>query len=357
MVKLYKNNLLEGETFSMRTFWKVFSVSFVLFFIAMALGSYSYLKNEHENDNTLGIVNQVEGEKLKKQEQETELEEKEGKIEEAEEENEDKIEEVKEESFSSIEEAFKNSKRINVVIMGMENVRTDTIIFLSFDLNKKDAYAVSIPRDTYIHRKGYDLAEQRKINAIYESHGPEGMKQAVSYILHQAPVHHYVVLNYEGVKKIVDALGGVEVVVPFDMKYQDLSADPPLRIDLKAGRQILNGDKALQFLRYRKGYIEGDLGRIKAQQEFLKSLARKALSLSLPVVIKNVYEYVETDISPFEALYYATKMLNMNAEDIKFVTLPGQPEFRKYGGKLLSYFIFNSQEAKKLIEEIYNVKI
>src|SRR5690606_22221198 len=207
-----------------------------------------------------------------------------------------------------------------------------------------------------IYRKGYDLAEQRKINAIYESHGAEGMKQAVSYIFHQVPIHHYVVLDYEGVKNIVDSLGGVEVVVPFDMKYQDLSANPPLRINLKAGRQVLNGDKALQFLRYRKGYIEGDLGRIKAQQEFLKSFAKKALSFRLPVVIKNVYEYVETDISLFEALYYGTKLINIKSEDIEFSTLPGQAEFRRYGGKLLSYFIFNPKGTEKLIEEIYNVE-
>lgn len=332
----------------MRTFWKVFSISFIFFFVAMALGSYSYLKNEHE-DNNLGIVSQIGGGKLEKQKEETQDKELEKTVE-----KEEEI--IKEESFSSLEEAIKKSKRINAVIMGMEDVRTDTIIFLSFDLNKKDVYAVSIPRDTYIYRKGYDLAEQRKINAIYESHGAEGMKQAVSYIFHQVPIHHYVVLDYEGVKNIVDSLGGVEVVVPFDMKYQDLSANPPLRINLKAGRQVLNGDKALQFLRYRKGYIEGDLGRIKAQQEFLKSFAKKALSFRLPVVIKNVYEYVETDISLFEALYYATKMLNMEGENIKFITLPGKPEFRKYGGKLLSYFIFNSQETKKLIEEIYNVE-
>lgn len=328
----------------MKTFWKVFSISFVFFFIAMALGSYIYLMDGGKDNHKPDIVAQIGGEKEDRQKAEGQLEVKEEE------------EVIEERSFSSLEEAFKENNRVNVVIMGMEDVRADTILFLSFHLNKKDAYVISIPRDTYIYRKGYELAEQRKINAIYESHGADGMKQAVSYIFHGVPIHHYVVLDYEGVKKIVDSLGGVEVVVPFDMKYEDLSAKPPLRINLKAGRQVLDGEKALQFLRYRKGYIEGDLGRIKAQQEFLKAFVKKALSFRLPVVIKNVYEYVETDISLFEALYYGTKMLNIKAEDIKFSILPGQAEFRSYGGKLLSYFIYNSQESKKIIEEIYNVE-
>lgn len=329
---------------AMKTFWKVFFISFVFFFIAIGLGSYSYLKTEDKDTDNLDIVDQI-AERDIEIDEEVQLEEN---IEE------DLKEEKK--TFSSLEEAFKESKRLNVVVMGMEDVRTDTIIFLSFDLDSKDVYAISIPRDTYIYRKGYELAEQRKINAIYESHGVDGVKQAISYIFHSAPVHHYVIVDYEGVKKIVDSVGGVEVVVPFNMKYKDLTANPPLYIDLKAGKQVLDGDKALQFLRYRKGYIDGDLGRIKAQQEFLKSFVKKALSYRLPVVIKNAYEYVDTDISLFEALYYGTKMINIKSEDIQFTTLPGQAEFRKYGGKLLSYFIFNSQETKNLIEKIYNVE-
>ena len=336
--------LTEGEVRLMRTFWKVFSIAFVFFLIAIALGSYSYLVTEGGHNHKLDMVGQEEGEEVDSPDQESQLEEEEEAIEE------------EKSTFSSLKEAFEESKRINMVIMGLEDVRTDVIIFLSFDLNKKDVYAISIPRDTYIYRKGYELAEQRKINAVYESHGADGMKQTVSYIFEEAPIHHYVVLNYEGVKRIVDSLGGVEVVVPFNMKYQDLSADTPLRIDLKAGKQVLDGDKALQFLRYRKGYVEGDLGRIKAQQEFIKSFIKKALSFRLPTVIKNIYEYVETDISLFEALYYATKMINIRAEDIKLSTLPGQAEFRKYGGRLLSYYIFNNQETKRLIEEIYNVE-
>jgi len=338
----------------MKIFWKVFAVSFVFFAIITLLGSYSYMKTKgREEDLDFTIIGgEAEDENIREEEAENDYEEYENNNEEAKE----------PESFSSLEEAFYNSKRINVMVLGMEDVRTDTIIFASFDPDSKEVNLFSVPRDTYIPRKGYDLAEQRKINAIYESHGIEGVKKAVSYLFQGAPIHFYVKIDYEGVKKIVDSIGGVEVVVPFNMKYDDPTADPPLHINLKAGRQLLDGDKALQFIRYRKGnskkqgYIDGDLGRIKAQQEFIKAFIDKALSYRLPTVIKNGYPYVETDISLFEALYYGSKALGIKMDHIRLDILPGRAEFRRYGGRLLSYYIANLKETKKVLENIYNVK-
>lgn len=340
----------------MKIFWKVFIMSFIFFVIVTLLGSYSYIRTEEKGD---GLGTNI-GEGMAENEDvnyDEEVEEK--NLEQAIEEK-DTPNEV--ETFDSLEEAFTKSKRVNAVIVGMEDVRTDTIILASFDPDSKSVNVFSVPRDTYIHRKGYDLAEQRKINSIYENHGIDGVKKAVSYLFQGAPIHFYVKIDYEGVKKIVDSIGGVEVVVPFDMKYDDPTADPPLHINLKAGRQVLNGEKALQFLRYRKGnskkqgYIDGDLGRIKAQQEFIKSFINKAISYRLPVVIKNGYPYIETDISLFEALYYGSKALGIDMDDIKFETLPGRAEFRKYGGTLLSYYISNHKETKRILENIYNVK-
>lgn len=337
----------------MKLFWKVFIMSFVFFIIVTLLGSYSYIKTEDKGENLgsniIGGVGEEEDVRYKEGENLEQVH--------------NHISKPKEpETFESLEEAFENSKRVNAVLVGMEDIRTDTIIFASFDPDSKKVNVFSIPRDTYIHRKGYNLAEQRKINAIYETHGIEGVKKAVSYLLQGAPVHFYVKIDYEGVKKIVDSVGGVEVVVPFDMKYDDITSDPPLHINLKAGRQVLDGEKALQFIRYRKGntnkqgYIDGDLGRIKAQQEFIKAFMDKAISYRLPVVIKNGYPYIETDISLFEALYYGSKALGINMEDIKLEILPGRAEFRRYGGTLLSYYIANPRETKRMLETIYNIK-
>ncbi|MBZ2174600.1 LCP family protein [Schnuerera sp. xch1] len=322
----------------MKTFWKVFIVSFIFFIIAISLGSYSYLKaNEEKSDSS------IDDSIVRKQYKDNEREE---------------LKKV----YHSLSEAYDKSDRINIIILGMEDIRTDTIIFASFEPDTKKINVISVPRDTYIHRKGYSRAEQRKINAIYGEHGVEGVRKAVSHIFQGVPIHHYIMLDYKGVEKVVDSIGGVEVVVPFHMKYDDPTADPPLHIDLKKGKRVLNGKKALEFLRYRtgnseeNGYIDGDLGRIKAQQQFLKSFTDKVLSYRLPMVIKDGYQYVETDITLIDALNYSRKALGMKSEDISFSTLPGESKFRRYDGKLLSYYIFDSVEIKNILEETYNIE-
>ena len=99
-------------------------------------------------------------------------------------------------------------------------------------------------------------------------------------------LEYYVKVDlYNIVKEMVDIIGGVDIYVPMDMKYSDPVADPPLYIDLKKGYQTLDGDKALQFLRFRKGYADQDLGRIRAQQEFMKAAIEKALR---PANIVNI---------------------------------------------------------------------
>ena len=319
----------------MKTFWKTFILSVIFFTLAIYLGSYSYTKVNKDKirSNINTPINTPKKSQIKV-----------------------------DEDYSSLEEALKESKRINVLLLGLEDIRTDTIIFASFHPDDKKVDIISIPRDTYIHRKGYNAAEQRKINAIYGSHGVEGVKKAVSHVLGGVPIHNYVILDYKGVEKIVNSIGGVEVMVPFHMKYSDPSSNPPLNIDIPEGKQKLNGKQSLDFLRYRKGndkktgYIDGDLGRIKAQQEFLKAFVDKALSYKLPLVIKNGFDYVKTDISLIEGINYSTNVLGIKVEDFNFQILPGKAEFKKIDNKLLSYYIYNSLDTKKILEDIYNIK-
>ena len=259
--------------------------------------------------------------------------------------SENKEKSIENKTYSSLSEAFKDSDRINIIFLGMEDSRTDTIMLASFEQETKKVDIISIPRDTYIHRKGYDQAEQRKINAIYGDHGVGGVKKAVSYILESIPIHHYVMMDYKGVESIIDSIGGVEVVVPFHMKYKDPTANPPLNIDIKEGRQVLNGKESLEFLRYRKGnnhkggYIDG-----------------KALSYRLPVVIRESFNNVKTDIKLTEGLAYSTNAMGIKDKDFIFKTLPGEGEFKRANGKLLSYFTYDVLETKKLLEQIYKVK-
>ncbi len=328
----------------MRTFSKVFIVSFICFFLAIFIGSYSYIKEkdiklqsridypiEEKMDIGKTIIKKLE------------------------------IEPKEPEVYSSLKEAMEKSNRVNFVILGMEDIRTDTIIFASFCPDTKKVSLMNIPRDTYIHRKGYNTAEQRKINSIYGDHGVAGVKKTISHILDDVPIHHYVMLDYKGVEKIVDALGGVEVDVPFHMKYKDPTANPPLNIDISPGKQVLNGEKSIEFLRFRKGnnkkigYIDGDLGRIKSQQGFVESFIGKASNNILTVITKG-FSHVKTDISLVDTLSYGRKIIGIKDEDFELLTLPGYAEFRKIQKKILSYYVYDKNETTKLLEKIYNVK-
>ncbi|NLK44574.1 MAG: LytR family transcriptional regulator [Tissierellia bacterium] len=329
----------------MKTFIKVFFVSFLFFILSFSIGSYSYLK-----ERSLSLENNIveSREEEKKDLKDTILAKLESKPKEP-------------KSFPNLEEAMEKSNRINFLIMGLDDVRTDTIIFASFCPDSKKVNLINIPRDTYIHRKGYNAAEQRKINSIYEDHGALGLKKAVSHILDNVPIHHIVTLNYEGVEKIVDALGGVEINVPFHMKYKDPYSKPPLNIDIPPGNQILNGKTSLEFLRYRKGnnnkggYADGDLGRIKAQQEFLKSFIGKASENLITTVTKG-FNHVKTDMNLLTTISYGRKALGMTSDDVEMKILPGKAEFKRIGKKVLSYYIYNKNEIRKVLEEIYNVK-
>lgn len=318
----------------MKNFSKIFLISFLCFVIAFFLGSYTYLRDKYRKD--VKDFERIQVGELKKEKQ-------------------------VEEQILSLEEGFEKIKRINFIILGMEDIRSDTMIFASFEPVKKTVDLISIPRDTYIYRKGFESAEDRKINAVYGAHGIKGVKKAVEYVLQGVPVHYYIMIEYDGVKKIVDSIGGVEVTVPFPMKYNDPTSKPPLYIDIPEGKQVLKGDKAVGFLRYRKGnkknigYADGDLGRVKAQQEFLKSLFSKSLSFKLPLVIKTSYEQVKTDIRLSDALALGRIAFGIKDENINFNTLPGVATFKLINGKNLSYYIYDEIETKKLIENMYGV--
>lgn len=313
----------------MKRFIKIFFISIICFSIAIVLGSYSYLKKDD-----MGIEKQIGGSLV--------------------------VTKAKEiESYDNLKEARERSNRKNILILGMEDVRTDTIILASFCPDGKKVDLINIPRDTYIHRKGYNDPTQRKINSIYQDHGVKGVKKTISYILEDIPIHHYIILNYKGVENIVDKLGGVEVEVPFHMKYEDPTAKPPVKIDIEAGKQILDGKKSLEFLRYRKGnnngYADGDLGRIRAQQEFIKSFIDKS-SENMLTVITNGFSHVKTDISLIDSIAYGRKAMGMTKEDFNLYTLPGKSEFKKVNKRILSYYTYDKGETLKTIEEIYKIK-
>jgi LCP family protein required for cell wall assembly len=254
---------------------------------------------------------------------------------------------------TELQKLIEKSKRVNVLLLGMEGPRTDTIILASFDPDSKSIDLISIPRDTFYHIEGYNEPDQKKINAAYGRSGVKGVMKIVSHILGDIPIHDYVKVSYEGVENIVDSLGGVKVNIPFDMNYDDPYDDPPLHIHLKKGVHELSGKEAIQFLRFRKnndgtGYPDGDIGRIRAQQQFLMGAADKILSYRLPVIAHTMFKFVKTSMSLEDIIYYAKNAIGVTKNDIETYRLPGRA---KYNG--LSYYIHDPDATEKMIIEIY----
>lgn len=245
----------------------------------------------------------------------------------------------------------KNKKRLNVLVVGLEGLRTDTIMVASYDIDNKIADLISIPRDTYFPRDVYDSPDRKKINAVYGREGIEGLVPAIQELLN-IPLEKYVIVDYDAVISCVDILGGVEVNVPFHMVYSDPYDEPPLYIDIPEGKQVLNGEQSLKFLRYRKGYSNQDLGRIQAQQQFFKSAVKKALGLQLPSLIKEAYSHVDTNLNVTDVLSIAGNMVGFSTDNISLYTLPGA-ETPLEG---LSFYIPDEEGITNLINSMYSTQ-
>lgn len=250
------------------------------------------------------------------------------------------------------------NNRINVLLLGLENTRSDTIMVASYDSKNKTGDVISIPRDTYVDRDGFVNSGNNKINSVYTVKGIEGLSEIILNIT-GIKIDKYVTIDYDGVRAAVDAVGGVEVDVPFHMRYTDPYSNPPLDINIEPGKQLIKGDRAMEFLRFRKtnyagysGYSDGDLGRIEAQQGFVKAAIKKALSIRLPLVVKEVYPHIDTDFSLSEATSLAMGSIGLSIENVSFHTLPGYTQTRNG----LSFYILDYLATKDLMNSIHVIE-
>ncbi len=259
------------------------------------------------------------------------------------------------ENLTPIESAKQNSSRINVLLIGKEDTRTDTIMIVSYDKDNKEADILSIPRDTYYERDGFTNPQQKKINAVYQTEGIAGLTIAVENVI-GIPIHNYVSVDYNAVVSIVDLLGGVEVYVPMDMYYYDPYDTPPLEININEGTQILMGEDALKLLRFRQnsdgtGYPSGDIGRIETQQMFINEAIKKAMGFKLPAVIEEAFNHIETDFKLSELLSLATSVVGFTTDDLELSI----PEHYTKDIDGLSYVIINEEEIEKYVYDLYGV--
>jgi LCP family protein required for cell wall assembly len=245
---------------------------------------------------------------------------------------------------------YSDSKRINVLVLGENQKLTDTIMLASFDTELKRVDVISVPRDTYYERKDYPGAALQKINSVYKTEGITGAGIAVSNVLCGVPIHFYEIIGDDDIKKIVDAMGGIDIDVPMDMHYTDKKQK--LYIDLKKGKQTLNGDEAVQYLRFRKGYKTGDIGRVEAQQQFIKAAFKQSIGLGFPKVAKTVTKEVESNLANAMAVRIGSRAVGMTAKDIKTWMTPGSARTERGA----SYYFVDEAETLKMMDEIYSMK-
>ena len=216
-----------------------------------------------------------------------------------------------------------------IMIMGVDERdddvgRSDTLMIATIDPKKDQAALLSVPRDTRVKVKGHGYD---KINAAYAYGGHKLTQDTVEKLL-GTPMDHYVLINIQAFKRIVDAIGGVDIDVEKRMYYEDPWDDEGgLVIDLYPGKQHMDGKTAITYVRYRDE--EGDIGRIARQQKFMKAVMDKVTSPSiipqLPGVIREVMSSIKTDLSFRELLEFAGTLREAQKNGLKTEMLQGRP--------------------------------
>ncbi|MGI6066222.1 MAG: LCP family protein [Bacillota bacterium] len=219
--------------------------------------------------------------------------------------------------------------------------RADTLMLAFLDTEKKSVNVLSIPRDTYV---SIPNRGRTKINHAYAYGGISLAKETVEDFL-GVSVDNYVDIDFQGFISLVDALGGVEYDVEKRMYY------PEENINLKAGPQLLDGEDALGYVRYRSDGM-GDIGRVNRQLDFLRVLADRVLSLStlwkIPKLVGIFQDNVETDFNLGEMLLLANKFKSIDTSQLKTQMLPGEAKY--IDG--VSYWITDSDEVQQVVDQL-----
>ena len=257
--------------------------------------------------------------------------------------------------FDSLERLDLLSGKKNIVVMGCDvrkgdAGRSDTLFVVMLDKSKKNAALLSVPRDTRVKIKGHGWD---KINAAFAYGGQKLTRETVQDFL-GIKLNNYVVVDFQGFKGLVDAVGGVDINVEKRMYYYD--PYDGFEIDLRPGMQHMDGKTAMQYVRYRDE--EGDIGRIRRQQKFLMALYRhiasKNIIAKIPGVSKQIMSMVKTDLSLKEMVELGNVMRDMVEKDgLKMSMVPGEPEY--IDG--ISYWIPDIPKMRQKMADMQGVKI
>lgn len=232
-----------------------------------------------------------------------------------------------------------------VLLCGLDVVSnsTDTMILITYDTNGQAIRAVSLLRDTMTNISAKRGA-QKRLNTVYArnrgdsklsdkertENGMNALRLEVSKLTGVYP-DFYVLVEWEAIGRLVDAIGGVYFDVPFDMDYDDDTPGQDLHIHQKEGYRLLNGQDAMEVVRFRKNNSRsislGDVGRTQIQRDFLTAVLKKCLTpeilLKLPSLVQIFAENVDTDLTVGNILAFAQLAIGMDTENnVTFTAMP-----------------------------------
>ncbi|REK74887.1 LCP family protein [Paenibacillus paeoniae] len=205
---------------------------------------------------------------------------------------------------------WEGKERVNIMLLGGdardakegEVARSDSILVASFDPVTKKAHLFSVLRDTY-GEKGF----KGRINSAITIGGPSLAMKTVGDLL-GLEIQYFVYTDFEGFKSLIDTIGGIYFEVEKDMRYTDNADKNRYDINLKKGYQLLDGDKALQYVRFRHDAMS-DYTRTERQRNFLKALAGELQStwnlIRMKEILNSISPYIETNLSVSDMLKLA----------------------------------------------------
>lgn len=227
---------------------------------------------------------------------------------------------------------------------------TDSMLLLRFNPMTQQLVVLSLPRDTRTYVEGVGLTKINEANVVG---GPALAARSTSDMLGGVGIDRYIRINVLGVEKLIDALGGVTVYVPQDMKYQDDTQH--LYINLKQGERHLNGSQAVQFLRFRYDAY-GDIGRVQRQQTFLRAMREQVLKPAtlarLPQILSVVQSNLDTNLSVEELIALSGFASQIDRANMQMLMLPGAFS----GGEFeASYWLPKQDQIQTMVQQYFGL--
>lgn len=226
-----------------------------------------------------------------------------------------------------------------------DGARTDTMMLARISTKNHSLSLVSLPRDSKVY-----LGDGGRIDKLNAAHALGGAELAVKTVEHSfgIPIDNYVVINFKGVKELINTLGGVDMYVEKPMHYRDYTAK--LNINFEPGYHHLDGQAAEEFLRFRHDEL-GDIGRIRRQQQFVSAVTKQMknplIFTKIPQLVTLSTQYVKTDLSPSEMLRLAAFVPDIKFEKMRTSTLPGHPS-----GGPVSYWVIDPEAAQAVLDRL-----